>query len=246
MRARARTVAQIPAVVPFVASHGSQQPLNQLQELVRNELAAAGYTEALVFALSSAAEAFGAMRLQDDGKTAVVVGNPKTSDFEVCRISLLPGLLKTAASNRKLPLPWRYFEVSDVVLLDPAADVGAKNERRLSAVCCVPGTSGFEQIHGLVDRVMTTFGLSRQAGTLRADEDMPAVAGGTYSLAPSEHVSFMAGRQARVFANRLSAAGEPLGVRSLGYFGVVHPEVLSAFDLPFPGSALELDLEALV
>jgi phenylalanyl-tRNA synthetase beta chain len=136
--------AQVPRVVPFVSAHGSQQPLNHLQEHLRIELAAAGYTEVLVFALSSVAEAFAQMRLPDDGKTAVVIANPKTQDFAICRTSLLPGLLKTAASNKKLALPWQYFEVSDVVLQDTTADVGARNSRRVSALCMVPGTSGFE------------------------------------------------------------------------------------------------------
>lgn len=193
-----------------------------------------------------------------------------------------------------------------MVLQDPGADVGAKNERRISAICAVPGTSGFEvshgwhcsgagrgwlpltsakrsvmpscrvrtivckplntpcppilllharsppprcapqQIHGLVDRLMTIFGLSRQPGTLPRNDATPAVAGGQYSFAHSEHPSFLPGRQAKVFVNRLTVTGEPIGVKPLGVFGVVHPEVLGSFELPFPASALELDMEVLL
>jgi phenylalanyl-tRNA synthetase beta chain len=104
--------------------------------------------------------------------------------------------------------------------------------------------SGAQNIHGLCDRLMVVFGLKRQDGVLPKDVP-PQVAGGMFSLMPSEHPSFMAGRQAQVFANPL-AGGKPKGVRSLGYFGVVHPEVLTAFDLLFPGSALELDVEQLL
>ena len=32
----------------------------------------------------------------------------------------------------------------------------------------------------------------------------------------------------------------------VGEFGVVHPEVLAAFDVPYPVSALELDLEPFI
>mmetsp|Transcript_4397 Transcript_4397/g.12384 ORF Transcript_4397/g.12384 Transcript_4397/m.12384 type:complete len:625 (+) Transcript_4397:43-1917(+) len=237
----AYSINKIPRVVPFVKSHGGQQPLNALQELMRHELAAAGYTETLCFALCSHEEAFAAMQLKDDGKTAVTIGNPKTTDFELCRTSLVPGLLKTAASNRKLALPWKYFEVSDIVLQDPSADVGAKNERRVSAVCMLPGTSGFEQIHGLVDRIMVTQGLARQAGTLTPGAT--DVGPGQYSFLLSEHPSFFPGRQAQVFVNTLTPAGKPNGTRPAGHFGMVHPDVLKAFDLPFPASALEIDLE---
>ena len=38
--------------------------------------------------------------------------------FQIARTSLLPGILKTIASNLKMPLPLKLFEVSDIVLKD--------------------------------------------------------------------------------------------------------------------------------
>lgn len=73
--------------------------------------------------------------------------------MQVARTSLLPGLLKTITSNKKMPLPHKLFEVSDVVLRDDTAEVGARNNRRLCAVYANK-SAGFEIIHGLVDRVM--------------------------------------------------------------------------------------------
>ena len=52
------------------------------------------------------------MRRVDDGKTAAVIANPKTAEFQLCRTSLLPGLFKTLGCNKSNPLPWRLFEVS--------------------------------------------------------------------------------------------------------------------------------------
>lgn len=52
-----------------------------------------------------------------------------------------------------MPLPLKIFEVSDVVLNDKNADVGARNERHLSVVC-YNKTSGFEIVHGVLDRLM--------------------------------------------------------------------------------------------
>ena len=37
---------------------------------------------------------------------------------QVARTTLLPGLLKTIAANKNMPLPMKMFEVSDVVLKD--------------------------------------------------------------------------------------------------------------------------------
>jgi phenylalanyl-tRNA synthetase beta chain len=84
---------------------------------------------------------------------AVHISNPKTLDFQVARTTLLPGLLKTIASNKNMPLPLKIFEVSDVVLNDKQAETGAKNERRAAVVVCNK-LAGFEIVHGVLDRLM--------------------------------------------------------------------------------------------
>jgi phenylalanyl-tRNA synthetase beta chain len=60
-----------------------------------------------------------------DKLAAVHIANPKTLEFQVARTSLLPGLLKTIAANRNMPLPIKVFEVSDVILKDQSS--GKKN-----------------------------------------------------------------------------------------------------------------------
>ena len=93
------------------------------------------------------------MRRNIDDIPAVHISNPKTLEFQVARTSLLPGLLKTIQANRNMPLPLKLFEISDVVIKDAGAEVGARNERRLAAVF-YNKSPGFEIIHGLLDRIM--------------------------------------------------------------------------------------------
>lgn len=50
--------------------------------------------------------------VQDDGQTAVSIGNPATAEFEVVRTHLLPAALKTLGANKDAPLPLRLFEIS--------------------------------------------------------------------------------------------------------------------------------------
>ena len=71
------------------------------------------------------------------------------------------GALKTLGSSRDAPLPVKLFEVADVVLTAPleTSQVGAVNRRRLVALTC-DRTSGFEIIHGLLNRVMEVLGVS--------------------------------------------------------------------------------------
>ena len=93
------------------------------------------------------------MRRKIEDIPAVHISNPKTLEFQVARTSLLPGLLKTIQANRNMPLPLKLFEISDVVVKDAGAEVGARNERRLAAVF-YNKSPGFEIIHGLLDRIM--------------------------------------------------------------------------------------------
>ena len=49
-------------------------------------------------------------------------------------------------------------QVSDVILLSPTHDVGARNKRRLVAVYSNK-ESGFEVVHGMLNRIMETVGV---------------------------------------------------------------------------------------
>eukprot|EP00878_Enallax_costatus_P014727 GHUV01015410.1.p1 GENE.GHUV01015410.1~~GHUV01015410.1.p1 ORF type:complete len:429 (+),score=134.65 GHUV01015410.1:294-1580(+) len=217
--------------IPTTVTQGRELPLNQLTELLRQEVAMAGYTEILTWALCSRSEIFDSMRNPETGgpgSGAVSIGNPQTAEFEVCRTTLLPSALKTLAANKREPLPLRLFELSDVVLLDSSREVGARNERRLVSVHCGKA-SEFEVIHGLLNRVMEVLNVP-QEGTNSAVESK---LGGGYSWQPSNHPSFFPGRQATI-----TARGQQVGI-----FGIVHPEVLAAFDVEHPVSALELNIE---
>lgn len=60
-------------------------------------------------------------------------------------------------------MPIKLFELSDVVLLAPDKEVGSKNQRQLVAVHCSKD-SGFEVIHGLLNRVMEILGIPIRQG----------------------------------------------------------------------------------
>ena len=131
----------------------AQQPINKLTDLLRTSLSQSGFTEALTFSLCSRDDISTRLRKTEAQalEQAVHIGNPKTQEFQVARTTLLPGLLKTAQANRKMKLPYRLFEISDVVLRDPSKDVGAKNQRNLCALN-YDKKPEFEVIHGLLDR----------------------------------------------------------------------------------------------
>lgn len=124
----------------------------------------------------------------------------------------------------------KLFEVGDVVLLDPARDVGARNCRRL-LVLYSSTKAGFEVVHGVLDRVMQVMGVSADRVHGYTTEAFDARAGSADGAAADG--AWFPGRLARVLLR---------GVE-VGRFGVVHPEVLAKFDVVNPCSALELDVE---
>lgn len=207
--------------LPEVQTLAEPFPLNKFSDLLREEIANAGWTETLNFALCSSADVSVKLKKQDGLNVAVKISNPKTSEFQVARTSLFPGLLKTLACNRDMPLPLRLFELQDVVLKEPFAEVGARNERRLGAVYCNK-TAGFEIIHGFLNRVMQVIGIKWSGD------------GSGYHLQACNDPTFFDGRCARVIG--------PGGVQ-LGTIGVIHPDVLTAFGLGLPVSAVEITIE---
>lgn len=131
------------------------QPLmiNKLSDIVRLEAAMAGWSEVMPLVLCSHDENFAYLNRVDDGKTAVKLANPKTAEYQVVRTSLLPGLLKTIRENKHHSVPIKIFEVGDVAFKDLALERKSRNERHFAAAW-YGKSSGFEVVHGLMDRIM--------------------------------------------------------------------------------------------
>ncbi len=191
---------------------------------MRQQVAQSGFTEALTFSLCSRDDVSAKLRkdIKDD-TSAVHIANPKTLEFQVARTTLLPGLLKTVQANRKMPLPLKLFEISDVVLKDPTTDTGARNERRLCALNYTNASGAFEVVHGLLDRVMQVL------------EVQPTEQGDNkgYYLNGSDDPTFFEGRCAEIMAYG----------QSIGRIGVLHPETGAKFELHLPIAAVEINIE---
>jgi phenylalanyl-tRNA synthetase beta chain len=224
----------------------------------------------------SIADNFDNMRKKFAPGAAVRIGNPKTEEFQIVRTSLLPGLFKTIASNKSIPLPIKVFEISDVVLRIDSG-VGAGNERRLAAVYCNTG-GGFEvcyqsclttaghsikvniglfsgvlqMIHGLLDRTMMMLNVPIKPKGSKEGYFIAEAHGQQdfwefylpffFCFANSTDLFFLpAAIDETFFSGRCASInyhGEQIGI-----FGLVHPEVLQHFQIPFPLAALEFNVE---
>lgn len=217
-------------------------PINKLGDIVRVEAAMAGWSEVMPLILCSHDENFGWLNRKDDGNTAIKLANPKTAEYQIVRTSLLPGILKTIRENKKHSVPIKVFEVADVGFKDMTLERKAKNERHFAAAF-YGKTSGFEVVHGLLDRVLlmlrTAFlthdeGLKSKADyVVRQDHTKPD----GYWIEEIDEPTFFAGHAAAIY---LRVGGKQVRI---GEFGILHPTVLDKFELRYPVSTLEINLE---
>lgn len=212
------------------------QPLaiNKLSDVIRIEAAMAGWSEVLPLILCSHDENFAWLNRKDDGNTAVRLANPKTTEFQIVRTSLLPGLLKTIRENKAHSLPMKIFEVSDVAFKDLSLERKSRNERHFAAAW-YGRNSGFEIVHGLMDRVMAML----KSAFITGEEtlDNPAMNDSSYYIKELDDPTYFPGHAASV---HLRIGNKDIVV---GSFGILHPTVLEKYDLKNPVSTLEINIE---
>jgi phenylalanyl-tRNA synthetase beta chain len=139
------------------------------------------------------------------------VANPKLVALKVVRSHLMTGLLQALFENRKRPMPLRLFEIDNVVLLEPTAETGVREERRVGVVEMGPEAS-YATVRSVLDAILREMGQE-----------------GTYSF--SDDPTFIPGRGASVVTND----------DFQGYLGELHPEVITAEPIRQFGFAQELD-----
>lgn len=176
--------------MPKTNTVGKTLTINKFGDLLRHEIAQAGFLEILTSGLVSRKENFDFLRVPYEAGKAVILANSKTKEFDTVRSLLLPGLLKTLHSNKSERLPHKIFEVADVCLIDPTTDTGARNERHVCVLYADNLKTGMEIIHGILDLIM------RQFGVPLASESGDKIG---YSIKESTHPTFFEKRQVEVF-----------------------------------------------
>jgi len=207
-------------------THGIQQPYNKLTDLFRNEMSMGGYVEFLTMALLSHKDMFTNLLQKEKDDKTVQISYSKTKEFEYIRSSLIPGILKSIEGNKANQLPFRIFEISDVVLIDKENETGASNRRKL-CFAYTNTTSAMEIIQGMVDLLMKKIGLIFNEE--KTDK--------RYTIKKSNNPIFFEDRQAEIFIQ------DNINV---GIYGIVHPKVLKNFGIKNPVTLCEIDLQTIM
>ena len=207
-------------------THGIQQPYNKLTDLFRNEMSMGGYVEFLTMALLSHKDMFTNLLQKEKDDKTVQISYSKTKEFEYIRSSLIPGILKSIEGNKANQLPFKIFEISDVVLIDKENETGASNRRKL-CFAYANITSAMEIVQGMVDLLMKKIGLIFNEE--KTDK--------RYTIKKSNNPIFFEDRQAEIFIQ------DNINV---GIYGIVHPKVLKNFGIKNPVTLCEIDLQTIM
>ncbi|KAI5966877.1 FRS1 [Candida pseudojiufengensis] len=209
----------------------SALPINKVSDILRLASSQAGYSEVMPLTLCSHDENYKWLRLKDDSK-AVKLENPKTIEYQVVRTTLLPGILKTIKENRKHSLPIKVFECGDIVLKDDSLERRAFNQKNWAAIYAGK-TSGFEYIQGLLGKIMQTM---RTPWLENPKDDKRR---GYWIEEDKSKTTFFEGRGAKI----LFRSKDNNEAKEIGSIGVLHPEVMNFFDIPYAASSVELNAE---
>ncbi len=142
--------------------------------------------------------------------------NPVSQEYSILRTWVLPSLMKTLALNVKTLYPQRIFEIGDVVYPDPSKPEKAIRRLRLAAASSHSEAS-YSEMKSIIEEVLKNLGVDG------------------CDLTPLDSMPFIEGRAAQLM----------WGGNALGFFGEIHPEVLTNWKLSMPTAAMELDLSLL-
>ncbi len=197
---------------PEKMTFGRIRALELFCNQLRSILVGLSFNEIMTLSLSNPKEQFQMLGYDEDiDKPPVVsIKNPRTEDFSMLRISLLPSLLTTLRNNKHRDLPQRIFEISDVVLGDNLLN------RRYFAGAVIHAKANFTEIKSIVDNILQIIASERKM-VLRA----------------KAHPAFINGRCVTVIGQEknleLGYFGE-LHPRTISNFDLGYPVIAFEFD----------------
>lgn len=205
---------------------GGRTPEQKTIEKIKDVMTSQGYFEALTYSFESPKDLDRMLLAPEDAlRHQLVITNPLGEDFSVMRTSLIPSMLRIAATNGKRSVKdASIFEVAYVYLPGEDAQVLPEEIQVLSAFLFDTERSSdqadlFFRMKGHITELCSN--LAIRSLVFEPITDLPY-------LHP--------GRSARITING----------RAAGYFGFIHPEVAGNFECPENLVVMSIDTSALI
>ena len=203
----------IEPVIPKHSTIGSIADKEVLANSIAEVAVGLGLQEILSYTLTNKDNMFKRMGVKE--WPVAEIENPVSTNWNVFRAWLLPGMLEFLANNQHVEHPQRIFEVGDVILPDETQETKTRDVRKMAVALSETGVS-YEKASSMLDAFM-------------------AAIGAEYKLKAANHPSFIRGRAADIVA----------GGKKVGVIGEVSPAVLANWRLEMPVAAFELEIEKL-
>jgi phenylalanyl-tRNA synthetase beta chain len=195
-------------------------------EKVKDVMIAQGYFEAITYSFESAKDNDRIMLSQNDPlRRQIVIKNPLGEEYTVMRTSMIPSMLRIAATNSSRSVASAsIFEIAYVYLPHADPSMLPEEKRMLSAFSYDTKTESgsadlFFSIKGVVTELCANLGIA------------------SLSFEPVSDITYLhPGRSARVLIQG----------KTCGYIGYVHPEVADNFEAPDTTALLVLEMDAVI
>jgi phenylalanyl-tRNA synthetase beta chain len=206
---------KIGSELPEIATISEEDKGETFDNVLREILIGMGFIETMSLMLTSEKVHYKNMRLVEDER--VTVAQPISTDRTMLRKNLLQGLMEFLEDNKHEELPQKIFEVGTVVFLDETCETCTQDYKKLAGAI-THSTANFTEIKSTVAALFVNLGLEM-------------------NIENYSHPSFIKGRCAKVKGS-INWKSEKIDVT--GYFGEVHPEVITNFNLEYPVIAFEI------
>lgn len=194
---------------PASVTTGELSESTSLNRRCRDAMAGIGYLEAFSATLSNER----IMKKTKSSRKPIFLSNPVSSDYEIVRPEIAPGLLELLSKNTHADYPQKVFEIGEIVEMGES-ETGTKTFYSLSAI-----TAHLEADLSEIASVLDAF--------------MKRIGREYYLKKPEKNIErFIPGRQAEVFS----------GKERIGEIGEVHPEVLCELGIAMPCSLFEIKI----
>jgi len=196
------------AVIPNVNTVAKEDDLEIRKRKIANILAGLGMLETETYNLTNANNQNEKM-LTDIN--LITLKSAVNTEYDVLRAWITPSLMEVLNNNRSSEYPQKVFGIGRV-FKEGDTETGVLEQERLAITIC-DEQADFTNIKQTFDYLMRMLDIE-------------------YTMAETEHPSFIPGRVARVTVND----------KEVAYIGEMHPQVLNNWGIEYPVGVLELNL----
>ncbi len=200
--------------IPKIPTIGRENEKEELSNDLRSILSGLGFQEVVSFILSNEDKQFDMINKRKN--SYIKIQNPKTEEYTMARVSLIPGILETFAQNLSSEMPQKIFETGITAKASKKAETGAYNKRKLAAGI-MHSSANYSEMKAYLDSFFISIGKE-------------------FKIKESKDKCFISGRSVDI-----QVKGKKAGV-----LGEVHPDVLTDFGIDYPVVLFEVDIEKLI